>query len=61
MGQANLRGTQAERIADGMLKAAERDQAREKARADAWKQMSKQERLRHVQLVGLMTVLGRRA
>lgn len=45
MGQAKLRGTKAERIAEGICKREERERVFEKAKAERWKKMTPDERM----------------
>lgn len=44
MGQAKLRGTKEQRVAEGIAKAQEREYQREKAKAERWARMTPQER-----------------
>lgn len=45
MGQAKLRGTKAERVAEGVAKAQEREYQREKAKVERWRKMTPDERM----------------
>jgi hypothetical protein len=57
MGQAKLRGTKAERVAEGVRKSEERERLRQARDAARWQRMTPKQRIEYVELVGLIAAL----